>query len=125
MNNRYTERVVDTFDPVVATLDIVIYAVLRSVGITPMSLTSMVYGGMVVDERATNNAQTMLAFFAGRHIDAIKAIREASGLGLKDSKQAWDQTVSTYGGQSYYIAAAKAAAARGDRDAAMYYINLA
>jgi len=87
----------DIFTPLFGMLDVIIYAVLRREGVTPLPLSVYSEGGMVsADEVATENARRFINHFFERKIVGIKAIREVSGLGLKDAKEAFEQVFETY-----------------------------
>lgn len=112
----------DLFNPPVGTLDVIIYAVLAKLGLSPDRTTGTAPD--TVDERCARNAVAFLAYFSDRPIQGIKAIREVSGLGLRDAKEAWDQTIETYGDlRQYCIQQAQNSLARGDVRWARYWLS--
>lgn len=86
----------DIFDTDAGTLDIIIYAVLNSLGMSRAPLTPLGRVETTIDQRCEMNARSFLAHFGTYKIKAIKAIREVSGLGLVDAKQAYEQVIETY-----------------------------
>ena len=115
----------DIFDINVGTLDVIIYAVLASLGLTPLSFESAAGSNAGRNgARAVDNAQLFINHFADTPIQAIKAIREVSGLGLKDSKDAWEQICETYDdGNRRYIVALKRAIENRNWTSADYYAS--
>lgn len=113
----------DIFTPSVGTLDVIIYAVLRSLGLTPESLTSFPIDD-TLDARCERNALVFLGTFSDRPIQGIKAIREVSGLGIRDAKEAWDQAIETYGDvRQHCIQQAQNCLSRGDVYGARHWLN--
>ena len=117
----------DIFNANVGTLDVIVYAVLNTLGMHALRFAS--HGGVGDGAsgngaRAVDNAQLFIHHFADQPIQAIKAIREHSGLGLKDAKDAWDQICETYDdGDRRYIVALKRAIKNRDLQAAEYYVS--
>lgn len=113
----------DIFTPSVGTLDVIIFAVLRTLGVVPDSL-SAASPGDTLDARCERNALLFINYFAGRPIQGIKAIREVSGLGLREAKEAWDQAVESYGNtREYYIRQARNNLDRDDVSGAIYWLE--
>lgn len=117
----------DIFDANVGTLDVVVYAVLASLNLSPLRFAS--HGGVGDGAsgngaRAHDNAMLFITHFADRPIQAIKAIHAHSGLGFKDARDAWDQICETYddGDRRYVLAVQRAIKAR-DWQAADYYAS--
>lgn len=112
----------DIFDINVGTLDVIVFMVLNTLGMHALRF------GISTDPangaRATDNAQLLIHHFADQPIQAIKAIRETSGLDLKSSKDAWDQICETYDdGDRRYVVALKRAIKNRDLQAAEYYAS--
>lgn len=86
----------DIFDTPFGTLDIIVSAVLGSLGINRVPLSTYVGEFMGPDHIAAANAARFIGHFGDRRIQAIKAVREVTGLGLTASKHAVDQVYETY-----------------------------
>jgi hypothetical protein len=100
----------DIFNPPVGTLDVIVYMVLRSLGFSTVENFTGVLHPSDTDGRCKRNAERFAQHFAGQKIRAIKQIREVSGLGLRDAKEAYEQVVETYIGteQHYRMLASQA-----------------
>jgi hypothetical protein len=115
----------DLFDPKVGTLDIIIFVVLTSLGYRPEGFTGNGIDGDM-DHRCARNARLFLNHFDNRKIHAIKAVREATGLGLRDAKDAVEQAIETYvGREQHFRDLATTAIAHGEYANAEYYITMA
>jgi len=102
----------DIFDTHVGTLDVIIYAVLNMLGLPRERIDN--------DESARLNAARFVEYYGDKQIRAIKAIREVSGLNLRDSRDAWFQAIETYyGDYQYKMLRLKLAAERGDNQTVM------
>lgn len=86
----------DVFDTNAGTLDIIVFAVLASLDLTRLPLTAVGANTGTLDGRCEANARTFLAHFGTFKIKAIKAIRDVSGLGLLDAKNAYEQIIESY-----------------------------
>jgi len=84
----------DLFNPEYGTLDVIIAAVLLRIG---KSATLTTLPNQTTDEAATLNARRFIEQFGDRKIAAIKTVREVTGLGLRDAKDAVEQVYETYG----------------------------
>lgn len=86
----------DIFDTPFGTLDIIVAAVLGKLGIARVPLSTYPGEYLGPDHIAAANAARFISHFGDLRIPAIKAVREVTGLGLKDSKRAVDQVYETY-----------------------------
>jgi len=86
----------DIFDIPFGTLDIIVAAVLGNLGIGRVRLYTYPGEYLGPDHIAAANAARFIGHFGDRRIQAIKAVREVTGLGLKESKHAVDQVYETY-----------------------------
>ncbi|MCA1799777.1 MAG: ribosomal protein L7/L12 [Actinobacteria bacterium] len=114
----------DIFDTPFATLDFVIYSVLLRLGYTPYRLNRY-DGDMTPDDIALANATKLLRHFGDRKIQGIKEIREATGLCLMDSKEAYEQIVETYEVRdaAYYLNRARKANLDGESGEVSFYLH--
>ena len=78
----------------IGVLDMVVYTVLRTLGLYALPLRAV--DGLTIGQVCEVNAATFLAHFDGTPIQAIKAVREASGFDLRSSKEAYEQVRDTY-----------------------------
>lgn len=88
----------DIFDPAFGTLDIIVAATLLRIG-KPASLSIWSgedAGDVTPDVLAERNARRFIEHFGDRKITAIKAVREVTGLSLRDAKDAVVQVYETY-----------------------------
>jgi hypothetical protein len=99
----------DIFDSPFGTLDVIVYMVLRNHGYSPLALTDFPGHDYTPDETAESNARLFMTHFGDRKIQAIKAVREVSGFGLRLAKEAVEQVYETYGGEDYIVTRALAA----------------
>lgn len=87
----------DIFDPAFGTLDLIVAAVLRHLNIpATLSIWSEGAPGVTTDALAERNAHRFIEYFGDRKIAAIKAVREVTGLSLRDAKDAVEQVFETY-----------------------------
>jgi hypothetical protein len=124
MNDNYVR---DLFDPCVGTLDVILYAVLAMLDMDPARIgPSGDTGALSLDSRCAANARKFLSIYPPHDskIRGVKAIRDVSGLGLRDALGAYNQTVESYGDlTAINLAGAKDAASRGDLDTVRYYLD--
>jgi len=113
----------DIFAPVFGTLDIIIYAVLHAAGLRPLRLNTY-EGSLGADGIAAANAAMFRAHFGDRKIQAIKAVREISGLSLRDAKEAVEQIDETYGDARTIARMAQDRLIQGDVDSARALLGL-
>ena len=76
-------------------LDFAVYFVLRYLGLNPEPLR--LDGPTHPDRIAERNARRFAGHFGTRKIQAIKELRNATGMSLKDSRDAVEQIYATYG----------------------------
>lgn len=103
----------DVFDIPFGTLDVIVAAVLIRLGIGA-SLSTWDGPDTSPDAIAERNARAFIEHFGDRRIAAIKEVRDATGLGLRDAKDAVVQLHQTYADPEYY--GRKAAEAILDQD---------
>lgn len=116
----------DIFNPPFGTLDLIIYVVLTNLGLVPLALNPWAEG-LTPDGIAEANAQKLLRHYDGRKITAIKDIRAAFGLGLKDAKEAVEQITETYEirDAKYYIDKARTANFENEPGEVSFYLRKA
>lgn len=89
----------DIFNPAFGTADVIVAATLLRIG-KPASLSIWSgpnAGDVAPDVLAERNARRFIEHFGDRKIAAIKAVRDATGLSLRDAKDAVSQVYETYG----------------------------
>lgn len=86
----------DIFDTPFGTLDVIIAAVLLSQGIEGVTLSQRDATGRPPAEIAEDNARLFIRNFGDRKIDAVRAVREVTGLGFRDAENAVFQVFETY-----------------------------
>jgi hypothetical protein len=111
----------DIFTPSFGTLDLLVFITLRSLGLVADRLIG---GDRSIDAICEGNALRLYNHFPGQPIAAIKAIRAASDIGLRDAKQAWDQIVESYvGTERHYRTRAEREIKAGNYESAIHYLR--
>lgn len=99
----------DIFNPAFGTVDVIVAATLLRIG-KPASLSIWSgegAGDVTPDVLAERNARRFIEHFGDRKIAAIKAVREVTGLSLRDAKDAVSQVYETYADAEYFAEKAR------------------